>query len=56
MCKQDLFDLEKLPRNNLSGSTEIKTLIYKISLSLWYLSQDRLQSRRNRNGFCEEKD
>lgn len=37
VCKQDLFDLEKLPRKNLGGSTEIKTLIDKTSLSLWYL-------------------
>lgn len=55
MCKQDLFDLEKLPRKNLGGSTEIKTLIDKTSLSLWYLSGDRLESRINRDGLCEEK-
>lgn len=55
MCKQDLFDLKKLPRKNLGGGTEIKTLIDKTSLSLWYLSRDRLESRINRDGLCQEK-
>lgn len=55
VCKQDWFNLETLPIENLSGSTEMKTLIYKNSLSLWYLSQDRLESRISRDGLCEEK-